>query len=194
MQSPHPCADKSDTELVHLTLSDGDWYSCLMQRYEARLLRFIRRISGVSPEDAEDILQEVFINAYRNLNGFNPSLKFSSWIYRITRNAVISHHRKVTARVQLVGGEGAEQFLAMVHDDHDLHESVAERLDGEVMQRLVEKLDPKYAEVLILRYFEEKDYNEISDILKKPVGTVGTLINRAKKQLRTLMTDEGIEL
>lgn len=194
MIHPQRCEEKSDNELVQLTLTDGEWYGCLMGRYEARLLRFIQRISGVSTEDAEDILQEVFINAYRNLNGFNQSLKFSSWMYRITRNAVISHHRKVTARIKLVGGEGAEQFLAMIHDDRDVHESVAQRLDGAVMQQLIGKLNPKYAEVIILRYFEEKDYTEISDILKKPVGTVGTLINRAKKQLRDLMRKEGIQL
>ncbi len=194
MHTPLPCEDKSDVELVQLTLKNGDWYGCLVERYQAPLLRYIRRISGVSAEDAEDILQEVFINVYRNLNGFDQSLKFSSWVYRITHNAVISHHRKVAARVQLIGGEGAEQFLAMVHDDTDLHESVAQRLDAKVVQRLIAELDPKYAEVLILRYFEEKDYNEISDILKKPVGTVGTLINRAKRQLRSLMAKEGIQL
>lgn len=194
MEQTHDCAEKTDSELVQLTLSDGDWYRCLVIRYEARLLRYIRRISGVNDADAEDILQEVFINAYRNLNGFNQSLKFSSWIYRITRNAVISHHRKVTARVQLVGGEGAEQFLEMVHDEHSIHDDVAQKIDGAAIQSLIDKLDRKYAEVLILRYFEERDYQEISDILKKPVGTVGTLINRAKQKLNQLMKAEGIEL
>ncbi|MFZ6036177.1 MAG: RNA polymerase sigma factor [Patescibacteria group bacterium] len=188
------CAETTDEEIVQRTLQDQEWYGCLVERYQAPLLRYIRRLSGLSAEDAEDILQEVFINAYRNLRDFDPALKFSSWIYRITRNATISDHRKRTARVQLIGGESAEQFLEMVKDERDVHTEVSQRLDAATVQRLIQRLDRKYADVLLLRYVEEKDYQEISDIMQKPVGTIGTLMHRAKAQLRSIIEKENIEL
>lgn len=188
-------ATKSDGELVRLSLSDSDWYAFIVQRYEQQLLRYIRRISGVSFEDAEDVLQEVFLKAYRNLNDFDQSMKFSSWIYRITHNTVISEHRKRTARVQLVGGESAEQFLALVADDHqNPHAAVNAQFDADLVQRILGKIEPRYAEALMLRYIEEKDYQEISDILQKPPGTVATLLHRAKSQLRDMIKKEGIQL
>ncbi|PIZ73055.1 hypothetical protein COY06_05820, partial [Candidatus Peregrinibacteria bacterium CG_4_10_14_0_2_um_filter_41_8] len=65
-----------------------------MQRYEGRLLAYINRLINVSNGEAEDILQEVFIKTYQNLNGFDLNLKFSTWVYRITYNQVISFFRK----------------------------------------------------------------------------------------------------
>ena len=70
--------NKSDEDLVVLTLKNRDVFLYLMRRYEAPLLRYIRRIAGVNIEEAEDILQESFIKAYQNLNDFDPKLKFSS--------------------------------------------------------------------------------------------------------------------
>ena len=87
-------AAKKDEELVNLTLKDQEVFAYLIERYESKLLRYIIRISGVSWEEAEDILQEAFIKAYRNLNSFDQSLSFSSWVYRITRNQAISAYRR----------------------------------------------------------------------------------------------------
>jgi len=189
------CQYKTDNELVQLSLENADWYSCLMQRYEGKLGRYIYRISGGSREDIEDMLQEIFLAVYHNLNDFDSKLKFSSWIYRITHNKVISHHRKVKSRAELIRGEASERFLAMVKDDNnDVHEGVNDKITGEVLAKLFQKIDVKYKEVLVLKYFEQKGYNEISDILKKPVGTVGTLLNRAKQQMRELIKKESIEL
>ena len=66
------CEEKTDEELVKLTLADQEWYLCLMRRYEAKLTRYIRRISGLNDQDLEDVLQDIFIKAYRNLNEFDP--------------------------------------------------------------------------------------------------------------------------
>lgn len=188
------CENKSDDELVKLTLENADWYSCLMQRYEDKLGRYIYRISGSGKEDIEDLLQEIFLATYRNLNDFDNRLKFSSWIYRIAHNFVISHHRKIQARPILIGGEGVEKYLAMIKDKNDVHALVNDKITGEVIGRLFQKIEVKYKEVLVLRYIEQKEYNEISDILKKPVGTIGTLLSRAKMQLREIIKREGIKL
>ncbi|MBU0612477.1 sigma-70 family RNA polymerase sigma factor [Patescibacteria group bacterium] len=187
------CNLKSDEELVELTLSDQGWYLCLMQRYEAKLTRFIRRISGVNDQDLEDILQDVFIKVYRNLNNFDLDLKFSSWIYRICRNHVISHYRKVQSRPQSIGGEDGELILHMIKDDNDPHELIDETLSNEKIQKVLSQMDKKYQEVIVLKYLEDKDYQEISDILKKPVGTIGTLLSRAKKQFKQVVQKQGTE-
>ena len=176
--------EKSDVELVRLTLEDQAVFACLIERYEHQLTVYVRRISNFCEEDIEDVLQDVFIKVYRNLNGFDRSLKFSSWIYRITRNEVISTFRKKSSRPQSFGGEAAEIILEKMASDLDTKKAV----DTEYLQKniytILEKMDIKYKEVLVLRYLEEKDYNEISDILKKPVGTVSTLLNRAKKNFK----------
>ncbi|MFA5134555.1 MAG: RNA polymerase sigma factor [Patescibacteria group bacterium] len=194
MNESGACQGKTDEELVSLSLENADWYGCLMRRYESKLARYIYRISNASVEDIQDLLQEVFLAAYRNLNDFDQTLKFSSWIYRIAHNKVISHYRKTAARADVIDGEEGEKLLAMVSDQADIFGSVNDVITGEVLGKLLKKIDVKYKEVLVLRYLEQKEYGEISDIIKKPVGTVATLLNRAKKRMRALIDEEGIKL
>jgi len=163
--------DKTDEELVALTLKDKENFAYLIARYEDKLLRYIKRISGT--DDAEDVLQNSLIKAYENLNGFNTSLKFSSWMYRICHNEVISNYRKKKSRPKMISFEGLEN---MVFDNINI--------DVHNLSKVLKHIDIKYREVLVLRYIEEKEYKEISDILKKPINTVSTLLSRAKKQLK----------
>jgi RNA polymerase sigma-70 factor (ECF subfamily) len=176
--------EKTDEQLVALTLKDENFYEFLVERYEDKLTRYILRISGGSKEDVEDTLQDVFISAYKNLNAFDPDLKFSSWIYRIAHNKVISHFRKVTARPRTVTYEGDNQLLNILASNQDIARDLERKYTGEEVKEIIGELDEKYKEVLVLKFLEEKDYKEISDILEKPMGTVATLINRAKKQFK----------
>lgn len=187
------CAGKTDEELVALTIKDQDFFSCLVERYEAKLMRYVRRISAATQEDAEDILQEIFVKTYRNLLGFDPKLKFSSWIYRIAHNQVVSQWRKTKTRPQVVKFEADEDFLKFIAADEDLAADTERKFEARDIRAMLEELDSKYREVLVLKFLEEKDYKEISDILKKPLGTVATLINRAKKQFRKIILQNGKE-
>ena len=90
--------EKSDPELVELSLKNKEFYGFLIQKYQDKLKRYILRISGGVYNDADDILQDVFIKVYKNLNDYDPELKFSSWIYRITHNETISFLRKVNRK------------------------------------------------------------------------------------------------
>ena len=99
------CINKTDEQIVVLTLKNQDYYLCLMKRYEAKLLNYILKISNINREDAEDILQEVFVKAYQNLNDFDLNFKFSNWIYSIAHNATISVFRKKKVRPQTVSWE-----------------------------------------------------------------------------------------
>lgn len=176
------CSEKSDNELVALTLRDKGYFKCLLDRYEAKLKRYILRISNVNLEEAEDILQDVFLKVYKNLNGFNQDLKFSSWIYRITHNEVISRHRKAQARPRLT--DISEEIINNIRSEFDLEQEIHNNhLAGQISLAL-DDLKPEYREILILKFFEEKSYEEISDILKKSTGTVATLIRSAKKEFK----------
>ncbi|HOX10380.1 MAG TPA: RNA polymerase sigma factor [Candidatus Moranbacteria bacterium] len=174
----------TDEELVAKTLKNPEIYALLVERYEKKLLRYIMRILSGTKEDAEDILQDVFLSAYKNLNDFDQDLKFSSWIYRIAHNKVISHFRKVTARPKTMTYEGDSQLLNILASEEDIAKSMEKRHDAAEVRDVLDELDEKYREALVLKFLEEKDYKEISDILEKPMGTVATLINRAKKQFK----------
>ena len=188
------CQNKNDKELVQLSLQNQDYFLCLMKKYEAPLTRYIRRISNLDQETIQDVLQEVFIKVYQNLNDFEQSLKFSSWIYRITHNQLMSHYRKVKARPQTIILEDDSKILDNLISNIDIEKEINNQLNREIILQTLNNLDFKYREVLILRFLEDKSYEEISDILKKPTGTVGTLINRAKKEFKKLLGKQKIEL
>ena len=193
MLDKEKCSEKTDEELVGLTIRDQDFFACLVDRYSEKLTRYIMRISASTREDAEDLLQEIFVKAYRNLNGFDQSLKFSSWIYRIAHNQVISQWRKLKSRPQVVKFEADEDFLKFIANDEDLALDTERKFEGEEVRKLLNTMDEKYREVLVLKFLEGKDYKEISDILQKPLGTVATLINRAKKQLKKIIEDKNVQ-
>ena len=174
--------NKTDEELVGLAIKDSHNFTLLIDRYEAKLSRYIYRLCGCRKEDIEDLLQEIFIKIYRNLNDFDQSLKFSSWAYRIAHNEVISHFRRSKSRPI-----DTELIPDLDHSDKksdDFIRTIDAGLDKNKISEILGMMDIRYKEVLVLRYFEELEYTEISDIIKKPMGTVATLLNRAKKQFR----------
>ena len=176
----------SDEELVKLTLSNQDYFLFIMKRYKDKLLRYILRISNIKFEDAEDLLQEVFIKVYQNLNDFDQKLKFSSWIYRITHNIVIDNFRRIKVRPEIANLDEDinDRVLENIKSDFDISREIDIKYLRDTIEKILGKIDRKYREVLVLRFFEDKSYEEISDILKKPLGTISTLINRAKKQFK----------
>ncbi len=173
----------TDKELVILALKNKNDFCHIINKYQKLLAVYIRRLTSVRDEDIEDILQEIFIKVYQNLNEFDESLKFSSWIYRIAHNEVISHYRYYKNRPRVLANDNFENIFDSIKDNVDLEKTVNAELINQQVQQIINDIDIKYREIIILRYFEEKDYEEIADILKKPKGTVATLLNRARKQL-----------
>jgi RNA polymerase sigma-70 factor (ECF subfamily) len=187
------CINKTDEQIVVLTLKNQDYYLCLMRRYEAKLLNYILKISNISREDAEDILQEVFVKAYQNLNDFDLNFKFSNWIYSIAHNTTISAFRKKKVRPQTISWED-EDLNNILKYTLDIEDTSLQKLSYKQIVKIINQLPLKYKDVLILKFVEGKDYREISDILHKPMGTIATLINRAKKSLKQELKKEDIKL
>lgn len=185
-QSQNQNVAPSDKELVSRSLVERAFFGEIVERYEARLGRYIARLGVVDPDDRDDVLQNVFIKVYKNLNNFDQSLSFSAWIYRIAHNEAISWYRRRKARPEGYLAAESDMITSLLADDNIERpdERFDREIDSKIMLRELEQLDDKYLEVLILRYFEHLEYEEISDVLKIPVGTVGTLVHRAKKQLK----------
>ncbi len=141
------------------------------------------------------MLQEIFLKTYRNLNGFDTSLQFSSWIYRIAHNEAISWYRKKNVRPEghLVGD--SEELLSFLgSNEESVYVSFDKTVNLKELNKGLLEIDKKYREVIILRFFEHKEYEEISDILKIPVGSVGTLLHRGKKQLAAVLNQDALRI
>ena len=180
-------ASMTDTELVSQSIENADYFSGIVVRYEPKLSRYIRRRARVTDEDVEDILQDIFVKIYTHLNDFDPKLSFSSWVYRIAHNYIISWYRKHNVRNRDRVGDIETEDLHNVASGFSMeHTQWSSVMKGVIVENLG-SLKDNYREVILLRFFEDKDYDEISDILQIPPGTVATRLNRAKKQLKKLL-------
>lgn len=181
----------TDEQLVRLSVENKENFYHLIKRYERKLLRYINRISDITHPESEDILQDIFIKVYCNLNGFNQKLKFSSWIYRIAHNETINFYHKNKSRLQKphlqLNHNDIFNISHFIYDVSNPNQATISKEKANKIRELLTKLPRKYREVLVLRYLEDKKYTEISDILRKPPGTVATLINRAKSKFKKLI-------
>lgn len=178
-------AEKTDEELAaQVQNGEEKSFGALMERYEPKLSRYARRFL-LGKEDAEDMLQEVFIKAYVNIKSFDVSRKFSSWIYRIAHNEFINAIKKRERFPSI----SLDPDLIFPHPvARETADKPAERRElQDLLKRSLHKIDVKYREPLVLYYFEEMDYKEISEILQIPVSTVGVRLNRGKTALRKLV-------
>lgn len=183
----------SDIEVVELSKKNPDAFEILVLRYQKRLFFYIKRISFFSNEDIEDIIQDVFIKVYRYLNEFDNTFAFSTWIYRITRNTTIDEIRKKNSRPQSADLED-EELVKIFRSDQDVEKEMERKDDFEKAKKIIHELPFKYREVLILKLLEDKSYEEMVDILRKPKGTVAALVSRGRKILAKQMQKQGLSI
>ena len=187
--------DMSDEEIVQMAITEKAFFGHIVSRYEDKLDRYIHRLGIHNGEDRQDVLQEIFIKVYKNLNGFDTSLSFSSWIYRIAHNEAISMYRKKNVRPEGHTIAGSDEVLLFAPSNEDSAEMLFDKkINAQTVAKAIDSLDPKYKDVLLLRFFEHKEYDEISDILKIPIGTVGTLVHRGKTKLKEHINQEHIRI
>ena len=172
----------SDQELIEAAKKDPEVFGILMARYEKPLQRYLMRLTGWGEEEIVDILQESFIKAYRALNDYDRDLKFSSWIYRITHNQAIDTIRKERVR-PIFSALPLEEATKILSSEGDIGKTLEIQEDSARVQKAIANLPLQYREVLILRFLEDRSYEEIMDILKKPKGSVATLIRRGRALL-----------
>ena len=180
--------EKTDGQLVALTLRDREAFGHLVKRYEKKLKRYVQRLTGLDAASAEDVLQEAFIKIYLNLNDYDPDFSFSAWAYRITHNEAINHLRKNKINTVPLESDDEEtvNLIEILKSETDVAREASRKDLIERIQKAIGLLPEKYREVLILRYTEDMSYEEISDILRMPMGTVAVTINRAKEKFRQI--------
>ena len=169
----------TDEALVALVRSkDKNLYAEVIRRYEQKLLRYATYL--VNDADlAADAVQEGFIKAYINLQSFNLQLKFSSWLYRIVHNQAMNLVSKYKQQVSI-------DDALEIASDLNLEDALITKELKNNLQACIAAMPLLYKAPLTLFFLEEKSYEEISDILRLPMGTVATRINRAKTIVRKL--------
>lgn len=182
----------TDEQLVaYIRLRDEEQYREIVLRYQDKLMRYARRLTN-NQDMAQDAVQQAFIKAYVNLQGFDTSKKFSSWIYRIVHNEAVNLIKKAKNEISL-DKKVLENHAENTTNGHaiGLDKILEQKEQDEMLIACLQEIPVEYRAPLTLAYFEGKSYGEISDILRVPVGTVGTRIKRGKNQLKKLYLNKG---
>jgi RNA polymerase sigma-70 factor (ECF subfamily) len=188
ISNPQEPSDEQLAELVQK--GNTETFGTLVVRYEQKLSRYGRKFLS-DREDIKDIVQDIFLRSYENIKSFDPSMRFSSWIYRIAHNMFINHIKK-KSRNPLVLVD-LDTFLA-----HPVYEDPSEKeREQKEMEKMIalclDQIPLKYREVLLLYYSEGLAYKDIADVLQIPQGTVGIRIQRGRVALRKACAEIGKE-
>ena len=188
-----PCADE---ELAAAAAAgDHDAFATLYRRYRLRLRQFVAwhvGQAGRSGHRADELVQEIFLQAYRSLDRFGGRSRFRTWLYGVARNVCLRDRRRRRRRpVRRQGGEGDEEID--LEEIPDLSPGAVERLATAERRRVVRselgRLPPIYRTALLLRDWEDLSYAEMADVLGVPVGTVRSRLHKARAELARALRD-----
>ncbi len=191
----HIKTDDHDHELIkHFKQGSRRAMEEIVGKYEEALFNFGLRMCGHT-QDAEDIMQETFLNAFKSLNGFREETKLKNWLFRIAANACYRKRRKKKFEPErelslesLTGPDGAEQGLEIPDWTNDPAKDLLRSELKEVITSAVQKLPPKYRMVFNLRDIEGFSTEETSDIMNISLQSVKTRLHRARLFLREEIT------
>lgn len=181
------CTGLTDQDLVIKTLNSSDYFVCIIEKFAPRLRVFLRRLSGLADTELDDVMQDIYIKVYRNLAGFDPRLKLENWVYSIARNTLYDDFRlnnKHRTNLPLEANIEEEQNLInFLGEEARAEKNLIEQEDLDRIKRIIAALPLQMKEVAILRFLNDKNYEEMGDILKKPKGTVASLVGRARGEI-----------
>ncbi|MBI2409633.1 RNA polymerase sigma factor [Candidatus Kaiserbacteria bacterium] len=175
-------AQKTDEELAALVQRNNEAaFGVLMERFQNKLLRYGRKFL-YEHAPIEDAVQEVFIKTYQNIQSYDPKRPFSPWIYRIAHNMFVNSLRE-RSRLPFITVD-LDLFPALASHKLDPAEDEEREEIRTRIERGLAKLSALYREVLILYYLEDLSYQEIAEVLRVPIGTVGIRLKRAREALK----------
>jgi len=164
----------------------------LVRRYQDRLFNTVHRLVD-NAEDAQDVVQDAFLNAYQSLGSFKGDAQFFTWLYRIAVNTAISMKRKQRVVYSLRGGrsdEGGREPLdpsEFSRPEHALEKAELERR----VQGALNRLSPEHRTVLVLKEIDGQKYETMAEILSVPIGTIRSRLHRARIELREILERDG---
>jgi RNA polymerase sigma-70 factor, ECF subfamily len=176
-----------DASLIAATLAgDSAAFGRLVAAYQDRLYNSLLRVLG-SSEDAADIVQDAFVQAFTKLDTFRGTSAFYTWLYRIAFNLAMSHARRGRKTSSLDG-----MRLAVGEEPMDgrptAEADVMQQERAELVHAALGELSMDYRQILVLREIDGCRYDEIAEILDLPVGTVRSRLFRARMEMRDLLT------
>ena len=170
-----------------------DSYSKLVDKYQKPLYFHIRKMIK-EVELVDDLVQEVFMKAFHNLNSYSNEYAFSTWIYRIATNHTIDYLRKKKLQTlsidQPYKTKDGDMEIQLPDESFSTDEPVMKKERKAIVQEAIDDLPEKYRLVIEMRHMEEKSYQEIAEILDHPLGTVKAHIFRARELLYKALIDK----
>jgi RNA polymerase sigma-70 factor (ECF subfamily) len=164
-----------------------DAFGELVSRYQARLYNAAVRLVD-SPDDAADVVQDAFLNAYQSLHAFKGDSEFFTWLYRIAFNGAISLKRKKRPTSSLDAASGDHGFEPADASDYVRTGHALERTEEDcLLHAALARLSPEHREVLTMKDLDGLRYEAIAEVLGVPVGTVRSRLHRARLELRELL-------
>jgi RNA polymerase sigma-70 factor (ECF subfamily) len=183
-------APLTDTELISLIIKgDTSTYEKIMVRYEQKLLRYVNFLM-YDPDAAADVVQDTFIKAYQNLQSYKPKYNFSTWIYRIAHNEAMNAIKK---NRRIVHQSDIEDIPQIFSEESGIESKIDRDILRKDVQHCMRELSPNQREILILYYFQEMKYAEISSVLWIPSASVGVNLLRAKQALKAICQKHRVE-
>lgn len=182
----------TDEELVAAIL-DGDaaLYTDLVERYRGRLINYLNRFLG-NAEESEELSQEVFLRVYRALDRYNPRYRFSTWLFRVAKNAAIDLIRKRRLKLvpmQRVGMDGRTREREFESEERDPYRTLRNLERRHAIGAAIDGLGEEYRELIQLRHFAEMTYEEIAEFKGMPLGTVKNKLFRGRRMLKARLAD-----
>jgi RNA polymerase sigma-70 factor (ECF subfamily) len=184
---------KIDFELVKDALENGNQraYAQLMERYRDSVYFMLLKMVK-NRDDADDLTIEAFGKAFKRLEQYSPQFAVSTWLFKIATNNTIDFLRKQKNNTYSIdkafeGDDGSEMMFEIKSDALTPEEKIIRKEKLKHMRFVVEKLKPRYRQLIELRYFEELSYDEIAAKLEMPLGTVKAQLFRAKDLLQEIM-------
>lgn len=172
---------------------DPEAFEQLMLKYQKPIYNLALRMVG-NPDDAFDLTQEAFIRAWRSMDSVRADGAFSSWLYRLASNVCIDHLRAAKRKktVSLVFEEdGREQTISVPDPAPSPEDAVIVKAERQSVERAMNELAVEHRQVLTLRIIDDLSYEQISEILALPEGTVKSRISRARAALRKKLRQSG---
>jgi RNA polymerase sigma-70 factor (ECF subfamily) len=165
--------------VIRLQAGDEDAFGDLVHVFEKRLTYYVRRLTG-NAHDAADVMQDVWVDVYRQIPKLRSPRAFRAWLYRIARNKVYSMFRRQSRWMTAV----EETEIPDVQDGPEFEAEDAEQIHG-----CLDMISPEHREVLTLRFLEDMSYEEIAEATGLRLGTVQSRIHYAKRELRRQMKE-----
>ena len=183
--------EANETELLERARGgDQQAFGALVERYQRRVVGVAQAVVH-NQEDAIELAQETFIRAYENLGKFESRSAFSTWLYRIAANLAIDFRRREGRHVVLRGEDAENELQRLPNPRGDSYQETARGELNRRIQGALGELTPEHRAVILLREVEGLSYDEISEVLDVPRGTVMSRLHYARSRLRTILKDLG---